>query len=101
MAPYGTHAFAYVSGRISQARSAGGLGGNVIYLQGDNGDEYYYAHLQSFDVSSGQRVKAGQLVARVGATGNAPKNAPHLHFEVHPGGGAAVNPYGRLSAACG
>jgi murein DD-endopeptidase MepM/ murein hydrolase activator NlpD len=101
MAPYGTHAFAYVSGRISQARSAGGLGGNVIYLQGDNGDEYYYAHLQSFDVSSGQRVKAGQLVARVGATGNAPKNAPHLHFEVHPGGGAAVNPYGRLRAACG
>jgi murein DD-endopeptidase MepM/ murein hydrolase activator NlpD len=101
MAPYGTHVFAYVSGRISQARAAGGLGGNVIYLQGDNGDEYYHAHLQSFDVSSGQRVKKGQLIARVGATGNAPKSAPHLHFEVHPGGGAAVNPYGRLKAACG
>jgi murein DD-endopeptidase MepM/ murein hydrolase activator NlpD len=101
MAPYGTPDYAYTSGVISRAGNRGGLGGIVIYLRGDNGTEYYYAHLQDVVVHAGRRVRAGQLVGHVGATGNAPANAPHTHFEVHPGGGAAVDPYPSVKRACG
>jgi murein DD-endopeptidase MepM/ murein hydrolase activator NlpD len=101
MAPYGAKVFAYVSGRIRRAEAAGGLGGIVIYLDGNDGREYYYAHLSKLLVGAGQKVKAGDLVARNGHSGNAPANAPHVHFEVHPGGGAAVNPYPFVHRACG
>jgi murein DD-endopeptidase MepM/ murein hydrolase activator NlpD len=101
MAPYGAKVFAYVSGRVRRAEATGGLGGIVIYLNGDDGNEYYYAHLSKLLVRAGQRVAVGELVARNGATGNAPANAPHVHFEVHPGGGAAVNPYPFVRRACG
>jgi murein DD-endopeptidase MepM/ murein hydrolase activator NlpD len=101
MAPYGTTVFAYTNGEISRAGMSGGLGGIVIYIQGDDGNEYYYAHLSSVSVSAGQRVKAGQQVGRNGATGNAPASAPHVHFEVHPGGGSPVNPYPWVQRACG
>jgi murein DD-endopeptidase MepM/ murein hydrolase activator NlpD len=101
MAPYGARVFAYVGGRISRAEATGGLGGIVLYLDGDDGNEYYYAHLSSLLVRAGQRVRTGDLVARNGATGNAPANAPHVHFEVHPGGGAPVNPYPYVRRACG
>jgi peptidoglycan LD-endopeptidase LytH len=101
MAPYGTTVFAYTNGEISRAGMSGGLGGVVIYLQGDDGNEYYYAHLQSVSVRAGQRVRVGQQVGRNGASGNAPDNAPHVHFEVHPGGGSPVNPYPWVQRACG
>jgi murein DD-endopeptidase MepM/ murein hydrolase activator NlpD len=101
MAPYGTTIFAYTNGQISRAGMSGGLGGVVIYLQGDDGNEYYYAHLQSVSVRAGQRVGVGLPVGRNGASGNAPDTAPHLHFEVHPGGGSPVNPYPWVQRACG
>jgi peptidoglycan LD-endopeptidase LytH len=100
MAPYGAPAYAIVSGTVTRTGN-NGLGGIVLYLRGDNGDTYYYAHNAQNLVASGQRVSAGQEIAKVGATGNAAGGAPHIHFEVHPGGGSAVNPYPLLRGLCG
>ena len=93
--------YAFTDGVI-QRHSRSGLGGIGLYLRGDDGNLYYYAHLEAIEDAGavGRRVEAGDRVARNGATGNADRSAPHVHFELHPGGGAAVNPYPWLSAAC-
>jgi murein DD-endopeptidase MepM/ murein hydrolase activator NlpD len=100
MAAHGKAVYAYADGVISRATS-GGLGGIAVYLQGDDGNQYYYAHLDSFSVGEGERVSAGQPIGVNGSTGNASASAPHVHFEVHPGGGTAVNPYPFVAKACG
>jgi murein DD-endopeptidase MepM/ murein hydrolase activator NlpD len=71
------------------------LGGIVIRVSGDDGHLYCYAHLDGYadGILVGSRVKAGQTIAYVGNTGNASGGPDHLHFEVHPNGGAAVDPY--------
>lgn len=70
------------------------VGGRAIWLTGDDGTEYYYAHLESFDPSAvtGRRVELGQVLGGVGTSGNAVGTPPHLHFEIHPDGGPAVPP---------
>jgi murein DD-endopeptidase MepM/ murein hydrolase activator NlpD len=100
MAPHGAKELAYTDGVISDEHT-NSLGGTVLYLRGDNGDEYYYAHLSGYAVPEGTRVRAGQHIAYVGNTGDARYTAPHLHFEVHPGGGAPVNPYPYVKRVCG
>lgn len=102
MAPHGTPIYAIHAGRITRMKS-GGLGGIVIYMYGDDGKQYYYAHLQGYapGIGVGSRVDAGDLIAYNGSTGNASSSAPHLHFEVHPGGGGPVNPYPYVARACG
>jgi LysM repeat protein len=80
----------------------GGRSGNAWYLTDADGTYYFYAHLSGFapGLQQGSKVKAGQIIGYMGGTGNAA--APHLHFEVHPYGGEAVDPhaYLRKHGAC-
>jgi peptidoglycan LD-endopeptidase LytH len=100
-AAMGEPVLAFTDGVIAR-HSNGGLGGISVYLQGDDGNLYYYTHLQSIDANGavGRRVQGGELIAYNGDTGNARGGAPHVHFEVKPGGGASINPYPWLAAAC-
>jgi peptidoglycan LD-endopeptidase LytH len=100
-AAMGEPVLAVTDGTIAR-HSNGGLGGISVYLQGDDGNLYYYTHLQSIDANGavGRRVQGGELIAYNGDTGNARGGAPHVHFEVKPGGGASINPYPWLAAAC-
>jgi peptidoglycan LD-endopeptidase LytH len=102
MAPHGARVFAFVNGVVSR-ESTSSNGGIQLYLQGDNGAEYFYAHLSGYAVAAGTRVRAGQLIAYNGQTGNAQYTAPHVHFEIHPGGSGStpVNPYPYLKRVCG
>lgn len=100
IAARGTPIVAIYSGRI-QRFSNSSLGGKSIYFTSDAGDVYYYAHLDDFaDVGTGQQVGAGTVIGYNGSTGNAPDYLPHLHFEYHPGGGSAVNPYPLVRSLC-
>ena len=95
LSPRGTPVVASVSGTVRHHNSS--LGGLSYYLKGDDGITYFGTHLSAYAASG--RVAAGTVVGYVGDTGNA-RGTPHLHFEMHPGGGAAVNPYPTLSKYC-
>lgn len=101
MSAEGTPEAAIVNGTISRTSDVErGLGGITIWLQGDNGVSYYYAHNSRNVVHPGQRVAKGDVIGYVGRTGNARSTPAHVHFEVHPGGGAAINPYPTAASAC-
>jgi murein DD-endopeptidase MepM/ murein hydrolase activator NlpD len=96
-APMGTPNLAVVSGNITYG--PGGSGGNGAYLEGDNGVTYVYYHLSEY-VGGPRRVAQGEVIAKLGMTGNA--GAPHTHFEIRPSGrtGPPVNPYATLVKIC-
>jgi murein DD-endopeptidase MepM/ murein hydrolase activator NlpD len=95
MNAYDTPNVAVVSGEFERHHS--GLGGLSIYLHGDDGNTYYYAHLSQI-VGPDRRVAQGEVIALTGSSGDA--TTPHTHFEFHPGGGRAVNSYPLVRAHC-
>lgn len=95
MSPGGTPLVAVESG-YAQFKTTR-LGGNSVWVNGNSGTRYFYAHLSAWEGSS-RNVSQGEVIGYVGATGNTTAN--HLHFEVHPGGGRAVNPYPYVRAVC-
>jgi hypothetical protein len=117
MAPKRALALAAEAGRV-RFHATSARAGCMLYLRGRSGTEYLYVHLNN-DVTSGNdnrgrcvagtayapglrngaSVVAGQPIGFVGDSGDANGVAPHLHFELHPRGGAAVNPFTQLNRA--
>ena len=111
--PWRAPVVAVEAGKVSYAES--GLGGCMLYLYGRSGTMYMYIHLNNdltarndnrggcvkdvtFAVPNGAKVSAGEQIAWNGDSGDASGN-PHLHLEVHPGGGADTNPFPHLTRA--
>jgi hypothetical protein len=117
LAPRHALALAAEPGRV-RFFTASSRAGCMLYLDGRSGTTYLYIHLNNDltdgndnrggcvngvafpkDLRTGARVQAGQPVGFVGDSGDANGLHPHLHFEVHPHGGRATNPYPRLMTA--
>ena len=117
LAPRHALALAAEPGRV-RFYTGSGRAGCMLYLDGRSGATYYYIHLNNDltdgndnrggcklgvtfpkGLKNGARVTAGQPVGYVGDSGDANGVHPHLHFEVHPHGGASTNPYPYLLAA--
>ena len=112
-----TPVVAVESGKVTFWTTSAGAG-CMLYLYGDSGTMYEYIHLNNDltmkndnrgscvpgvsyarGLKSGTHVQAGQMVGYLGDSGDANGIASHLHFEVHPSGGAAVSPYAYLQSA--
>jgi murein DD-endopeptidase MepM/ murein hydrolase activator NlpD len=98
MAAFGTPVVAIADGTITYV-GVGETAGNWIRLTSNEGDAYWYMHNKE-NLASVGKVRAGELIATVGDTGNAIGGPPHVHFEYHPGDGGPVNPYPLLSGIC-
>jgi murein DD-endopeptidase MepM/ murein hydrolase activator NlpD len=94
-APSGIPELAVVAGNVTYGD--GGGGGMGAYIAGDDGNRYVYYHLSAY-VGPPRHVSPGEVIGKLGATGDA--TGPHLHFEIHPGGGPAVDPYPTLARIC-
>ncbi len=79
-----------------------GRGGGIgLWIAGNDNNYYYYCrYLESIakGIVPGASVTIGQVVGYAGNTGNARGGSVHLHFEIHPGNGATINPYPTLNA---
>ena len=91
----GTPVVAVVDGILVKGQSEGG--GNDAWLYGLDEVAYYYAHFVRHEGES-RMVKAGDVIGYVGTTGRS--TGPHLHFEVHPDRGPAVNGFPLLLGLC-
>jgi len=107
MAPEGTPVIAATNGKLEKLFFSQGGGGITAYVRSpDQHWSYYYAHLQSYapGLAEGQAVKQGQFIGRVGHTGNASAEGPHLHFAINRmkdgdkwWQGTPINPYPLLA----
>lgn len=94
---HGAPLYAMASGTVRLNRHS--LGGIQVYIYGNDGVTYYYAHLSGYapGLSNGDRVDRGQHVGYNGNTGNS--STPHLHLGMIVGG-TYVNPYPTVRNAC-
>ena len=103
IAATGTEVYAAVTGKVSKVYvdAPGSLSGNGVRIALPDGTYFFYAHMTALapGIELGVPVTAGQLIGTVGSTGNSA--TPHLHFEIHPQGGSAINPYPVVKAANG
>jgi murein DD-endopeptidase MepM/ murein hydrolase activator NlpD len=105
LAPRGTPVLAADDGRVLRL-SWNSAGGNTVYATDVEGRiVYYYAHLDHYreSLAAGMPLAKGDTIGFVGTTGNAPKDIPHLHFQImrmpHDGkywNGEPINPFGIL-----
>ena len=93
-APYGTPIHAIARGTVTET-AWGGAYGNRTIITLEDGTEIWYCHQSDYGVSVGQTVSPGEVIGYVGSTGNSTGN--HLHVEVRPGGGDAVDPDAALN----
>jgi murein DD-endopeptidase MepM/ murein hydrolase activator NlpD len=107
MASEGTPVIAASDGTVEKLFYSDGGGGNTIYVRSpDQRWIYYYAHLEAYapGLAEGQQVRRGQVIGRVGHTGNASAEGPHLHFAINQmkagekwWQGTPINPYPLLA----
>src|SRR5215213_9673414 len=117
LAPRRALALAAEAGRV-KFWTTSARAGCMLYLEGASGTEYLYIHLNNDltdgndnrgscvagvayakGLKSGDKVAAGEPIGYVGDSGDANGIHPHLHFEMHPGGGGAANPFSHLRKA--
>jgi hypothetical protein len=115
LAPRKAWAVAAEAGRV-KLWTTSATAGCMLYLYGQSGTMYEYIHLNNdltmkddnrgkcvrgvaYAVKNGARVAAGQQIGYIGDSGDADGAHPHLHFEVHPNGGKATDPYPYLQSA--
>ncbi len=91
----GTPVTAVIDGHVRTGTSA--RGGKHVWLSGSmiglGSARYYYAHLDAFEVESGDKVKKGEILGYMGNTGNAVTTPPHLHFGIYSGGPVDPAPF--------
>ncbi len=107
MAARGTQVIAAAPGTVEKLFFSRGGGGVTAYVRSLDGQwQYYYAHLDSYapGLHEGQAVKQGDAIGRVGSTGDASPQAPHLHFAINRMAagqrwwqGSPINPYPLLA----
>jgi murein DD-endopeptidase MepM/ murein hydrolase activator NlpD len=91
--PSGSTIVSVAAGTVISTGYEGAYGNRTI-IRLDDGTEIWYCHQSRFGVSVGDRVGPSDVIGYTGSTGNV--TGPHLHLEVHPGGGAPVDPYAAL-----
>ena len=98
-APFGAPVLAVTDGEIFNVGTLK-VSGNRLWLRSEAGDEFFYAHLSAFSplAVNGRKVKSGDVLGFTGNTGDAEPTPPHVHFEIHPGGGDAIDPEPILKA---
>jgi murein DD-endopeptidase MepM/ murein hydrolase activator NlpD len=98
-ADFGTPVVAVADGTLANVGTLP-ISGNRLWVYADSGDQFFYAHLSAFAPAAinDRHVEKGTILGYVGNTGDAEPTPPHLHFEIHPRGGDAVDPRSFLLA---
>jgi murein DD-endopeptidase MepM/ murein hydrolase activator NlpD len=91
--PSGSTIVSVAAGTVVSAGYEGAYGNRTV-IRLDDGTDIWYCHQSRFGVKAGDKVGPGDVIGFTGSTGNV--TGPHLHLEVHPGGGGPIDPYTAL-----